>query len=447
MALLIKGKFFHGEFSFKNERIRMPLDVEVGGSPPSDLRQAGDAAFERSRARALVEFEKIKEELTDPAKAADRLKRIHRLTTGLDIRSVKPTDLMDVWLKARRKKTSMSAKHAKNVAFTLGQFVNFLEQHHPKVDDCRAVTEAIAAEFMASEEQRGISNKTYNNALIAMRAAFTAAGIAGSFDQNPFSNIPKKEDLSVHRRPYDKPTLKRILEAALTDSLVGPVIVLAICTGMRREDCVRLSWRVVDLQRGVIQMNAGKTGAKLYLPILLPLRRLLEKAPKEGDYCFPAALELFDRNSDGLNDRLKKLLRDAGISESEIEFKGPRLRKPSTVGFHRFKATFVSVALDAGVPVPMLQKLVGNSEVNVIMECYYQPMMDAVTEVVNAKFPSFMTGIARETPRELIEKALAKLNEMTVENLDVQRPILAQVLNDVLASLPSGGDFRGEIRQ
>ncbi|MFZ9992937.1 MAG: hypothetical protein ACO3J6_11125, partial [Opitutales bacterium] len=69
--------------------------------------------------------------------------------------------------------------------------------------------------------------------------------------------------------------------------------------------------------------------------------------------------------------------------------------------------------------------------------------MDAVTEVVNARFPSFMTGIARETPRELIEKAQKKLNETTAENLDVLRPIVAQLLNDVLASLPSGGIFRG----
>lgn len=416
MALLIRGNEFWGEFSFKGERLRMGLGVPVCGQPPPNLKLPGDPAFERSRARALAAFETTKAEYSDPKRAADRLERIHTLVTGHTIKSIKPADLFTVWKNARRKKSKLSDGHAENVQATLTNFLNFLGQAHPKLDDSRAVTGSIASEFMATEEQRGLSNKTYDNALITMRAVFNAAGVAGDFTHNPFRGIPKKDDQGVHRRPYDQETLKLILAGAGENEIVGPIVITAICTGMRREDCVRLKWNVVNLKAGEILMNAGKTDSPLFLPILAPLREVLEKIPQKTEHCFPEAVALFDKNPDKLNDGLKKILRSAGLREHEIEVKGPRLRRPSVEGFHRFKTSFVSMALDSGVPMPMLQKLVGNEVVDLVMATYYQPGKDAVKDTISAKFPTFLTGAPKDDPCSVLEQVLHQLDGLAPEN-------------------------------
>lgn len=416
MALTIKNGEFWGEFEFNKERVRFPLGVKICGQPPPTLKLPGDVVFERSRTRALVEFEAQKKEFLDPKKSADRLARIHQMVTGVVIETIKPADLVDVWLKARRRKTKLSARHVENVRAIVDRFTAFLSRAYPKISDFLSVTPAIAAEFMEGEEGRGISNKTHDNILIALRAIFRAAGVKAGSPNQPFAGIPKKEDRTIHRKPYSPVELQKILEAALADPVVGPVIIAAACTGMRREDCVRLPWRNVNLEAGEIQLRARKTNEPLFIPILLPLRKVLERLPQQSEFCFPAAVEMFNTNPDGLNWRLGKIVKAAGFSEPDIETSGPRLRKPSTVGFHRFKTTFVSLALNAGVPVAMLRKIVGNTVVELVLEVYYQPSRDAIKDVLDSRLPAFYTGHVKHDLCADLRVVLETLSGVTATN-------------------------------
>ena len=425
MALVIKNGEFWGVFEFNNQRTRFQLGVKVAGQQPAHLRMAGDAVFERSRTRALVEFEAKKKEFTDPKKAADRLARIHQLVTGTEVEVIKLTELVDVWLKARRRKSKLAPRHIENVSSTVDRFNGFLRRAYPRITDFLAVTPAIAAEFMESEEARGVANKTHDNILVTMRAVFRAAGVKAGTANLPFGGIPKKEDRTVHRKPYSPDELERILKAAVGDPVVGPVVIAAACTGMRREDCVRLPWRSVNLEVGEIQLRARKTNEPIFVPILLPLRKSLENLPRTSEFCFPAAVEMFNGNPDGLNWRLGKIVKGAGFSEPEIEINGPRLRKASTVGFHRFKTTFVSLALNAGVPIAMLRKIVGNTVVEVVLENYYQPSRDAIKESLDTRLPGFFTGHVKHDPVTSLNAALEVLEGLTPMNWE-QRVNLAK---------------------
>lgn len=216
-----------------------------------------------------------------------------------------------------------------------------------------------------------------------------------------------------------------MLEAAVGDPVVGPVVIAAACTGMRREDCVKLPWRSVNLEAGEIQLRARKTNEPIFVPILLPLRKSLESLPRRSEFCFPAAVEMFNGNPDGLNWRLGKIVKGAGFSEPEIEINGPRLRKASTVGFHRFKTTFVSLALNAGVPIAMLRKIVGNTVVEVVLENYYQPSRDAIKESLDMRLPGFFTGHVKHDPVTNLNAALEVLGGLTPMNWE-QRVNLAK---------------------
>lgn len=416
MALLIKNGRFWGELVYENKRHRLDLGVEVCGAQPQHLRLPGDGAFERSRARALVEFEKVKEEFTNPKKNADRLLRVHEIVSGATVVTVRPGELIDVWLGARRFKTTLSAKHVANVRTTVNRFTQFLLSNYPKVTDFLLVTPSVASEFMASVEATGVSNKTYVNALAAMRAVFAAASAKAGVPHSPFNGIPRKEKRMAYRKPWTQDEVVKIIEAAKAEPLVGPIIVVAACSGMRRENCVRLRWSDVSLENDELTVIALKTNERLTIPIFAPLRDILERQPRTSDYCFPDAVALFEKNPDGLNLRLSKLLKRLQIASPEQKATGPRVRKPSSAGYHRFKTTFVSLALDAGVPVEMLRKIVGNTVVQTLLDHYYHPDKDAIRKAFENRLPEFFSGQKKYDVVSELKVAISALDGATAQN-------------------------------
>lgn len=443
MSLLIKNGTFWGEFKFGNKRHRFDLGVEVCGERPRHLRLPGDPAFERSRARAGVEFEKVKEEFTNPKKNADRLLRVHELVTGATVFAIRPGELLDAWRNARRYKSELSAQHIKNVSTDVGRFTRFLGVKYPKVTDFLLVTPAMASEFMVSVEATGVSNKTYNNTLGSLRAVFEAAGTKAGVPHNPFAGIPRKENRTVYRQPWSQDEVIKLVEAAKTEPLVGPIIVTAACTGMRRENCVRLRWSDVNLEAGTLNLEALKTKERLLIPILAPLREVLERFPHASDYCFPDSIKMFEDNPDGLNWRLKKLVKELEFTVSEAQPKGQRLRKPSSIGFHRFKTTFVSLALDAGVPVEMLRKIVGNVAVQTMLKHYYHPDKDAIREALENRLPEFFTGRVKYDVVSELKVAISALSGANAQNWENRVGTAKEHLSEMLKRFELKGRSAG----
>jgi hypothetical protein len=270
MALLIpKGcAEFWGEYEVNSKRVRLALGVPVRGQRPATLRLQGDVIFERSRALAIAAFEDKRRELTDPLRAAGHLERIHELITGVTLETLTPSDLLQTWKNARRKEEGLSDAHVENVEGLLARFVAFLRDRYPRVSDVRGVTVAIAEAFMHTEEGRGVASKTYNNLLGTLSAVFSAASARAGLAFNPFGQIPKKSAKMVHRRPFPVDELERILSAAKDDAVVGPVVITAACSGMRRSDCANLQWRVVDLEKGEMCPIADKNGEQIGCRVL-----------------------------------------------------------------------------------------------------------------------------------------------------------------------------------
>jgi integrase len=367
---------------------------------------------------ALAAFEEKKRELTDPQKAASRLERIHELVAGVALETLKPSDLLENWRKACRKQEGLSDAHVENVEGVLARFESFLSERYPRVSDVRGVTSAVAEAFMHLEEERGIAGKTYNNVLGTLSAVFVAASTRAGLAFNPFGQIPKKSGKMVHRRPFSIDQLERILSAAKDDHVVGPVVITAVCSGMRRSDCANLQWRAVDLEKGEMSLVAEKTGEHLFIPILAPLRACLEHLPRKGDYCFPAAAAMLAENPDGLTWRLMKILKKAGIAPPEdgIDY-GKRLKTPSLQGFQALKTSFVTLALNAGISMELVQKVVGNTVVEVVREHYFRPDKESLKAEFNAKLPAFLSSRADVDPTNLIGAAIELLAAMTLENL------------------------------
>jgi integrase len=407
ITLRSKSQWWYAEISVNGVRRVFRLGVKVEGQRPKTLRELGDARFEASRRQALGEFAKLEQEIVLPQRDSTRLARIHEAKTGVLVERAPISTLPRLWLEKSRNRRP-SAHHIAIATTKLNRFVSYLQQSHPRVTDLTVVSTAMVMDYMSHLESTGITQATYNRHLACIHAAFEAVRVRYSLPLNPVSAIRKRLEETVHRVPFTNEQVARILVVAKDDCIAGPPSIVALNTGLRLSDCVGLKWCSVNLESGWILTKAHKNGAAVRIPILPPLRELLERTPVAGEYCFPQSREAFRKST--LHGALRKLLATAGINYDETdETDSPRLHRPSRHGFHAMKTTFVTQALMGGIPSDLLKKVVGNSCADVVQRHYFHPSDDAIKKAFLESMPSFLT--MGENGKQRLE-ASTKLREL-----------------------------------
>jgi hypothetical protein len=138
---------------------------------------------------------------------------------------------------------------------------------------------------------------------------------------------------------------------------------------------------------------------------------------------------MLSENPDGLTWRMMKILKKAGVAPPEdgVDY-GKRLKKPSLQGFHALKTSFVTLSLNAGISMEIVQKVVGNTVVEVVREHYFRPSKESIKAEFQARFPAFLSPRADIDPAALIQSAIASVQAMTMENLAPSKAKVIEVL-------------------
>jgi integrase len=97
----------------------------------------------------------------------------------------------------------------------------------------------------------------------------------------PTVNNSKTEDLSATQL---NKLLKVIGESEHPQA--GPMMLMALYTGMRRGELFRLKWIDIDFERGFIHILDPKGGQDQIIPLNAAARGLLDKHPKTTEYVF-----------------------------------------------------------------------------------------------------------------------------------------------------------------
>jgi integrase len=97
----------------------------------------------------------------------------------------------------------------------------------------------------------------------------------------PKVNNSKTEDLTATQ-------LKRLLKVIGESEhpQAGPMMLMALYTGMRRGELFRLKWQDIDFERGFIRLLDPKGGQDQVIPLNIAARALLEKHPRTSEYVF-----------------------------------------------------------------------------------------------------------------------------------------------------------------
>jgi len=87
-------------------------------------------------------------------------------------------------------------------------------------------------------------------------------------------------------------------------------------------------------------------------------------------------------------------MKDAGLYRERKH----GLRRASVRDFHSFRVTWVTLALTAGVPLELVQKVTGHKTTDIVLKHYFQPGREAFRSALNAAMPKLlMSGSGAET--------------------------------------------------
>jgi integrase len=440
-----KSKWWYGQIQVNGRKITKNMGVEVSGAIPPRLSIVGDIVFERSRAKAQAAFERFQLEAKKRSKAEELVQTLHEIRTGERIRTVLFTDIVKRWKELPRRRP-LSERYVIQAESRVKRFLTFVCKGNTVLKEMAQIQSSHARAYMRMIEQRGVSAKTYNNIVIFLRSVFHTLRKEAGIPENPFDSIPTRDGEAIFRTPYKVEELELILMHAKNDPFIYPLIVTGMCTAMRRCDCCTLLRESVDLESGFITVKTSKTGETVQIPIFPLLRDVLVEAlakpsPRPPHYVFSHLEAHYVINPDHLTDRVKRVLRAAGfineipengdVGENRGVLQKVRkegVRKASVRDFHSFRVTWVTLALSAGVPMEIVQRVTGHRTASIVMKHYFQPGREEFRRTLAGKMPALLVGGEAKPPAAKPEDLRTKLLEMKPENW-------AQVREEILAKL------------
>ena len=318
--------------------------------------------------------------------------------------------LADVWLEyvksPQRNELANSTMKSKRLIWM--HFAKWMEQNHLEVSDLSGVTADIIAEYLACLRVDH-SATTYNCRVCVLREMFYVLAKKAGLDEDPWEGVRMRPSDAHSRRELTKDEVMRLLKTSRKAKKLGlartvdsghwhVLFLVGVYTGLRLGDCCQLAWENINLEEGVIQVVPMKTQRVAHgHPVTIPIHPVLLKAlsnmrgkenggPSEGSsYVMPTLAELYKRSQWSLSHSISKIFKAANI-ETSVKLEGRRTRTPEAT-FHSLRHTFVSLAANAGVPLHVVQSIVGH-ESTAMTRHYYHESAEALRQAV-AAIPDF----------------------------------------------------------
>ena len=269
-------------------------------------------------------------------------------------------------------------------------WVKWMGEHFKEEVELRQVSVKAVEAYLAYMRQHN-SASTYNNRLCVLREIFHALQRQARAYTDPWVGIKLRADDSHSRRELTIEEIKRLAAvASRTGDEYRKLFAIGIYTGLRLGDCCRLNWKSVDVVRSIIQLIPSKTrkyshGRPITIPIHTVLHDVLCETPESRRIgpVLPGLNKLYESKNGRpeVSRRVTKIFRNDGIVTS-VNVEGRKFKAPEAT-FHSLRHTFVSMSANAGVPLHIVQSIVGH-ESTAMTRHYYHENETALRQAVAA---------------------------------------------------------------
>ena len=204
-----------------------------------------------------------------------------------------------------------------------------------------------------------VANKTLNNHLSVLKKCLDTA-----YEWLRLEGTPSKTTwlkCSPPKMDYLAPEESDLL-LSNAEGIVQEMLLTALRTGMRQGELKGLQWSSIDWQNQSItvrhsrcdytkELGSPKSNRERHVPMSYDLYQALSKRRKATGYVFlDADKHPFDEQR--LRLRLANVCKKAGVRH---------------IGWHTLRHTFASQLVASGVPLPVVQALMGHSTINMTM--------------------------------------------------------------------------------
>lgn len=288
------------------------------------------------------------------------------------------------------------------------QFAKWMEHFYLPVKDLSGVTADMIGEYLACL-RADVCASTYNGRVCVLREIFRVLAKKAGLEEDPWEGVKLRPEDSHSRRELTRDELRRLLDAAKKSGEEWhKLILVGIYTGLRLGDCCRLDWLQINIAEGVIQLMPQKTKRHHQRIVTIPVHQALGAALLDvpGALCpvpcasgdaqstmliaqsttftgpvLPMIAEMYGRARWQVSHELSRIFKAANITTS-VRIEG-RCRKTPEATFHSLRHTFVSFAANAGVPLHIVQSIVGH-ESTAMTRHYYHENLAALKSAVAA---------------------------------------------------------------
>lgn len=402
-AISLKGPPYHLNGAKRRQKGTGCLQREKTGFYTMRICRNGQRLAKGTGTKDFAEAQRILEAFVAPFVAKDRvlaLKMIQKEIGDIEERSRMEEEnrrqmlLSDAWLyyvdSCRRKAVTDDTLFQKGEVWK--NFVEWIGIAYGTDLEVRGVTPAVAESYLRFIRPK-VASTTWNGRLCYLREIYRIVMEKARAKVNPFDGIPLLPEDCHSRRALTNEEVKLLLkEAAKVRWDYRVLFLIAIYTGQRLGDCCRLKWDQINLEQNIIQLIPAKTrrtarGRMVTIPIHCHLRKIFlatTEADRNGFFLKEIANNYIEKRHQ-VAEVLKRIFKAAGIVTT-VRVEGRTNRVPHAT-FHSLRHTFVSIAANSGVPIHIIQSIVGH-ESRAMTWHYYHENETALREAVNA-IPSF----------------------------------------------------------
>lgn len=370
------------EYRVNGKRKRQALS-HPDGSPITGLR---DAEKERQRIVGPSVGQSRVDHLKD---IQAKLRDAHEDLVAAEEAAAPGVQIGDAWDRylASTNRPDTGEATLRQYGFQFDRFRRWIEAEHPEILALADVSPAIAREYAADLKSQ-IHKGTFNKHIRLLHLVSEVLASDACIARNPWGkeNITRFRNVKQStRREFTTPEMGRFVQSA--DGELKLLLALGVYTGLRLGDCCTLRWDEIDVARGDIVRVPNKTPSAdpVHIPLFKDLNNMLREARLESasEYVLPEAAEAYQNSRHAITDHVQRHFLNCGIdvhrsgtgSQIERDKDGNPLRndggnvklRPTgkraviVAGFHSLRHTFVSLCRQAGVPLAVVESIVGHS--------------------------------------------------------------------------------------
>ena len=376
------------------------------------------------------EANKKAKDILEPALVADTKEKVMlNIASARKLVSKKSIKLSKVWelfLKTPTRPDSGPVT-LKRYEQCFSRLKKWLTVSYPEIQELGRISEEIALEYADFIWSKGISGKSFNNHMQAVKLIIKHLQKKAGLDDNPFNSIVRKVENKLSRKEFSEAQILEMLNSFKDSKLILEdkeemelLFHLGAWTGLRLIDCTLMKWENINLERNIIFCVPHKTKRvkrTVNVPIHPLLREQLNKALEWGsaEYVMPNLARRYLKSPQSVPADAAKVFKFIGLEiNKEIEKGQRRIRKPNVYGFHSFRHSFVSFCAKAGVPMPVVQSIVGHGS-PAITRHYVHIGESAARQAINALPMNCSTSSI--SVKDDIINLLSKANDAQLEKI------------------------------